>query len=322
MANSKNNSPKSTPKIVSIILSVVVLIYAAFMAPEMLPKLIANLTGESATTVNNSNKTDGNLAVHVIDIGQGDSTLIVGPQKVVLIDAGENDKGKIVVDYIKKLGITKIDLVVATHTHSDHMGGLDVVIDNFPVDSIFTPQIPDSLIPTTKTFKDFLTSVEKSKAKAITITKPQEISLGGGAKITIFPTNIVAKDVNDTSLYTTVSFGNADFLNTGDAEAISEKSILDSPYLNSIEVLALGHHGSNTSSSQEFLDKVKPTAVYISLAADNKYGHPHKEPIQRVSKMTSIINRTDLEGNIIYNTDGNIITIKSSKYDGKIDVKR
>ncbi len=302
-----------------LITTICIVIYLALFAPDVLDAFTQILFEESYTPT--SVQAEGSLSLHVIDIGQGDSALVVGPQKTVLIDGGENDQGELVASYIKGLGITTIDLVVATHSHSDHMGGLDVVINSFDVKAIAMPDIPKDLTPTTKTFKDFLMATKNSGANTLLITEPFSMELGGGGSIVVFPPSITPDDLNNTSLYTRVSFGKADFLGTGDAEKPSELSVLNSPYLKSIEVLGAGHHGSNTSSCREFLDRVEPINTYISLGRDNRYGHPHAEPLSRLQNLGSTINRTDLEGNIIYTTDGQTIRVKSEKSDFTIQTK-
>lgn len=302
-----------------IVTTICIIVYLILFAPDVLDAFTEILYGEGYAPT--SVQTEGSLSLHVIDVGQGDSTLIIGPQKTVLIDGGENDQGDKVTQYIKDLGITTLDLVVATHSHSDHMGGLDVVINNFTVNKIAMPDIPKELTPTTKTFTDFLTAAKDSGASTLLITEPFEMELGGGGSIVVFPPSITPSNINDTSLYTHISFGEADFLGSGDAEKASELSVIDSPYLESVEVLSAGHHGSNTSSSQEFVDRVKPLNTYISLAIGNSYGHPHKEPLSRLKKLGSTINRTDLEGSIVYTTDGKSIQVKSSKSNFTILVK-
>lgn len=317
---SKKKQQKAIQKIGKYLFTTIcIIVYLILFAPDILDAFTEFLYSEGSTPV--SVQTEGSLSLHVIDVGQGDSTLIVGPQKTVLIDAGENDQGETVTQYIKDLGISTLDLVVATHSHSDHMGGLDVVINSFTVKNIAMPDIPKTLTPTTKTFTDFLTAAKDSGANTLLITEPFEMDLGGGGSIAVFPPSITPANLNDTSLYTRVSFGAADFLGTGDAEKASELSVLDSPYLQGIEVLSVGHHGSNTSSTQEFLDRVKPLSTYISLAAGNSYRHPHKEPLARLKKLGATVNRTDLEGSIVYTTDGKSIQVKSAKSDFTIAVK-
>lgn len=317
---SKKKQQQTLQSIGKYILTITcIVVYLALFAPDILDAFSEFLYGESYAPA--STQAEGSLSLHVIDVGQGDSTLIIGPQKTVLIDAGENDQGESVSRYIKALGITTLDLVVATHSHSDHMGGLDVVIDSFTVKNIAMPNIPKQLTPTTKTFTDFLTAAKNSGANTLLITQPFEMELGGEGRIIVFPPAVTPANINDTSLYTRISFGDADFLGSGDAEKASELSVLDSPYLEGIEVLSAGHHGSNTSSCQEFLDRVKPLNTYISLGAGNSYGHPHTEPLRRLTKLGSSINRTDLEGSIVYTTDGRSIEVKSSRSSFTIPVK-
>lgn len=249
------------------------------------------------------------LTYHIIDVGQGDCTFILGPEKNVLIDAGENGKGKNVVAYLQKLGIKKLDYVIGTHGHSDHIGGLDEVLNVFPTATVLIPDIPEKLVPTTKTFRDFLDAAEKSGAQLIAVASPMTIDLGGGGMMRIFPPKAEATDTNNTSLFTFTTFGSADFFSSGDAEKESELSILATQGLSSTEVMKLGHHGSTTSNTTELLAVLQPTSAFINVGAGNDYGHPHDKIMTRIQKYTKIIPRTDLDGDFYYSTDGSTITL-------------
>ena len=188
------------------------------------------------------------LEVHYIDVGQGDSILIRTPQKNVLIDAGENNKGNIVVDYLKKQGIRDLDIVIGTHPHSDHIGGMDVVIDNMNVNTVIMPKLPDNMIPTTRTYEDVLKAVQRKNLK-ITAAKPYTAyDLGGGAKLTILGPMENLKGLNNMSVVSRLDFGECSFIFTGDIEKEAESSLLNN--LEDISILDVDiydtpHHGSH-----------------------------------------------------------------------------
>lgn len=255
-------------------------------------------------------KTDGeNLEVHFIDVGQGDAALIKKGNEFMLIDAGRNVDEKLIVDYLKKQKVRKIEYVIGTHPHEDHIGGLDNVIDSFEIGKIIMP----NAIATTKTFEDVLDSISK---KGLTITKAKsgDIYDFNGASFTILaPNQEEYSNLNNYSVVVKLIYGANSFLFTGDAEAQSEEEILakDKRLLKS-DVLKVGHHGSVTSTTQDFLDAVNPSVAVISLGAENTYGHPHKEISERLESKKIKTYRTDLHGNIIAISDGQSISFNTS----------
>lgn len=250
---------------------------------------------------NSEASTNDILEVHFIDVGQADSTLIKKGKEAMLIDAGNDADGKLVVNYIKEQKIKKLKYVIGTHPHEDHIGGLDDVIDNFEVEKVIMP----NAIATTKTFEDVLDSIDK---KGLTITKPKvgdKYTLNGAEFIILAPNSENYTSTNDYSVVVKLVNGMSSFLFTGDAEELSEKEILkNNKSLLVSNVLKLGHHGSVTSTSQEFLDAVHPNIAVIFSETGNSYGHPHKEIIERLEKKHVDILRTDLLGTIVIKSDG------------------
>ena len=231
-----------------------------------------------------------NLKVYYFDVGQADSILIVNNNKTMLIDAGNNDDGELVVNNIKKLGISKLDYVIGTHPHEDHIGGLDDVIDAFDIGTIYMPKVQTN----TKTFEDVLDSVSN---KGLTITAPKigdkfEV---GNANCEVMSIGEDSSNLNSTSIVIRMEYNNKSYLFMGDAEEINE----DSREWPQTDILKVGHHGSQTSSSQKFLNQVKPKIAVIQLGEGNKYGHPHDEVIKRLEKMGVAIYRTDLQKDIL-----------------------
>lgn len=243
------------------------------------------------------------LTVHVIDVGQGDSILVKFGSHAMLIDAGERGNTDIIVNYLKGLGVEKLEYVVATHPHSDHIGSMPGVIEAFEVQNVIMPKLPKKLVPTTSIYKQLIKTVKASGAKTIS-AKPQAEYMLGDAKITILGPVGTPEDLNDASIVLRVDYGSNSFMFTGDAEAASEKRILDSGADVNADVLKMGHHGSSTSTCKEFFDAVSPSLALISCGADNDYGHPHRETLQLLKESGIDYERTDLKGTIIVGSDG------------------
>ena len=245
------------------------------------------------------------LLIDFIDVGQADSILVRNQDKVMLIDAGTNEAGETVVNHLKNLGITKIDYLIGTHPHEDHIGGLDDVINNFDIGQIYMPKIET----TTKTFEDVLEAIENKNLTVTAPNKGDKIELGQA--VGEFMTDpILDKDnLNISSLVLRLEFGNTSYLFMGDAEEENEETIS----WPKIDVLKVGHHGSNTSSSESFLEQVQPKYAIIMAGKDNSYGLPTQETINKLNNIGSEIYRTDESGTIQMTSDGNTIEIKTSK---------
>lgn len=257
---------------------------------------------------------EGEIAeVHIIDVGQGDSILIRTPGANMLIDASEREYGTVVASYLERQGVDTLDYVVATHPHADHIGGLAYVVRELEVKNIIAPQVPASITPTTKVYKELLAAV---KEKGLTFTRPgvgDQYPLGEGGSFTILGPVEASDEMNDNSVVLKFEYGNTSFLLTGDCEASMESEILAAGLDVSADVLKLGHHGSSTSTSRDWLDAVKPAYGAISCGKDNSYGHPHREIIQRLEDADVAYYRTDLSGTIVFETDGAGINVSTQK---------
>ncbi|WML37464.1 ComEC/Rec2 family competence protein [Clostridium sp. OS1-26] len=273
-------------------------------------------TQTTNTTNNQSTSTttvpSGQLKVHYINVGQGDGILIQQGTHHMLIDAGTNEDEKLMVDYLNKQDIKHLDYIVGTHPHEDHIGGLDAVIKNFDIGTVYMPKVTT----TTKTFADVINAL---KAKNLKITTPivgSTFKLGDANCEILAPNSSKYQNINDYSIVIKLTYGSNKFLFTGDAENLSEKEILSKGLDVSADVLKLGHHGSFSSTSAEFLDKVNPKYAVVSCGKDNDYGHPHDVTMKKLEKKHIPLYRTDESGNIICTSDGKNISfnVKSGDY--------
>lgn len=271
--------------------------------------LIDKLVEEGAISKSDASQitmVDGiNLEVHFIDVGQGDSILIKKGTESMLIDAGNNSDGELVVNYLKEQNVSKLNYVVGTHPHEDHIGGLDNVIHSFDIEKVIMPRA----ISTTKTFEDVLDSM---KNKGLSITKPNvgdTYDLNGATATILGPNQSEYGDLNNYSIVIKVVNGDNTYLFTGDADTLSENEIVKvNAYHLKADVLKVGHHGSSTSTSKNFLDAISPNYAVISVGEDNIYEHPNKEVLDRLENKGIEVFRTDLEGTIISISDGKSIT--------------
>jgi len=246
----------------------------------------------------------GTVAVHFIDVGQGDSVLITTDSGAMLIDTGEGEYAQTVIEYVRAQGVTALMYAVATHPHSDHMGGMAKVIDAIPIDEFLAPDVTH----TTNAFERMLDALEARECGITTPGTGEKFTLGEAVFTVIAPANPSENDLNNASLVLRMDYGGTSFLFTGDAESASEKEMLASGRDLDCDVLKVGHHGSNTSSSKAFLAAVSPDVAVISCGAGNSYGHPHTEAVARLQAVGADILRTDLEGTIVLVTDGEHIT--------------
>ena len=243
------------------------------------------------------------LDVHFLDVGQGDSALIVCDGEAMLIDGGPSSASQMVYSYIRQQ-VEELDVVIATHPHDDHIGGLSAALNAVPVGVIYSPVSEWNSIC-------WANMVKYAKGQGTPIVVPSEgdmISLGG-AIVSIIHCWPDAWEENDMSIVLRVDYGETSFLFTGDAEIISEQMMLGDEMPLRADVLKVAHHGSRYSSSPEFLAAVKPEWAVISCRAGNAYGHPHEEVLQALSQATVL--RTDQMGTIVFHSDGVALSVET-----------
>lgn len=263
---------------------------------------IENITGDKE----NFESVQGNLEVHFIDVGQADCSLLISDDDTMLIDGGNVSDGSLIITYLTRLGIDELDYVVCTHAHEDHVGGLSAPLHKFEVDTVYAPKTSSD----TKAYKNF-------REKALNADEYKNPRVGetielGDCKITFLaPVTEDYEDLNNTSIVLKAQFGATSFLFTGDAERDSEIDMIENGADLKADVLKVGHHGSETSSSYRFLNEVMPKYAVISVGKDNSYGHPNEAVLSRFSDLGATVYRTDEMGDIIATSDGKNITFKT-----------
>jgi competence protein ComEC len=277
--------------------------------------LFAGCTGTFGTpsgpVLNQS--TTGDLKAYFLDVGQGDSSVILFRDKVILIDAGDTDRGDTVVRALQDLGVRKIDLLVATHPHADHIGGMQAVLTNFEVGRVL-----DSGLPTSSSlYEKFLSTIDRKQIPYIVAERGQTLDIDPALRILVLspPKEWTSDDLNANSIVLRVSYGTVNLLYTGDATAPAEEALVTSGYPLDAQVLKVGHHGSSGASSPVFLQRVSPQVAILSLGRGNDYGHPHRETLERLKAAGPMVFRTDMDGTIRVESDGNTLSVMTENGD-------
>ncbi|GAA0100831.1 hypothetical protein UT300012_15460 [Paraclostridium bifermentans] len=264
-------------------------------------------TSSNSTTVSSNNKEENSTGeeaeIHFINTGNSDSILIIQGAKAALIDAGDNDDEQRVVSYLKKHGVTELEYVFATHPHADHVGGLDAVVDSIPVKNLFVSNGDAD----TKTYSDFINAMANKGVHPSVPRLDSEFKLGTATFKVISVAN--ANDLNNDSIVLEFVNGKDKALFMGDAE----KEIEGKLNPGDVDLIKIGHHGSHSSSSQDFLKRVTPEYAVITCGKDNKYGHPHKETMDTLKDMNIEVHRSDECGDIVFKSTGNGFTVDCKK---------
>ncbi len=249
---------------------------------------------------------DGNAVFTFIDVGQGDSTLIQFEDYDILVDAGEKSYGDDVVKVLKEAGVDDLEFVVATHPHSDHIGGITKVLESFEVENFVMPDIEH----TTSTYEKMLDTVIEKNINVIIPSQGEDLVDIAGVNVKVISPEITGDDnLNNYSICLRVDYGNTRLILTGDAEAKIEEMILDSGVNLSADIFQVGHHGSVTSNTSEFLKAMQPQIAVISAGKNNDYGHPHDEVVDRIESFGAVIYNTMDKSTITITTDGDEIKV-------------
>ena len=300
---------KKLNKLIKIIIGLVILIVVTIQG-----NLFDNVSNATAS-INDSTKSDKidakvkeNFSVSFIDVGQADSVLIRNGNYNMLIDAGNNEDGEKLVNYFKSLRIEEFTYVFATHPHEDHIGGMDDIINNFKIDNYYM----SNKLSTTKTFMDVLDALDGRNLKYTVPNKGDTLKLGDANIKVIYPGDDKS-NINDSSIVLKITYGKNSFLLTGDATSNVERKIYNEDIKS--DVLKVAHHGSSYSSTDVFLDKVKPYYAVISVGKNNIYNHPSNKTLEKLNKRNIKVYRTDLDGTIVFISDGDNLSVKALKTD-------
>ena len=270
---------------------------------------IENVESRKDNDSSSSTFVEGKLQIHYVDVGQADAIVIEQGEHAMLIDAGKNDTEDSLINYINSLGITKFEYIIGTHVHEDHIGGMDKVVYTYDFDKIFFPK----QISTTATFKNFVKAVKSKNKQLHAPNVGEKYTLGDATFEILAPNSSDYEDANNYSIVIKLIYGSKSFLFMGDAEDVSEREILSHNFDIKCDVLKLGHHGSYSSTTDEFLDKVNPEACIISCGMNNSYKHPSKVTMQKLKKRQIPVYRTDESGTIVINCDGDNISFNVEK---------
>lgn len=287
----KRKSKKQTKKLIGIIIAII-LAFFAYEAKDLV-----------TTSVDVSEFAKGDAVyVHFIDVGQGSATLIQKGTTGVIIDAGEKDYGYIVEQYTKNVGVTEIEFAVASHPHSDHIGGLDDVLNAFPTEKIILPELEEFNTPTTRVYEDLLEAIYDNGTSAEFIfDEACHINFDDDVTVRVIAPVEQDDNLNNMSLVCYIEAFDTSFAVLADAEKDELRGIYNETiYDFDADVIAMGHHGSSTSIYKPFLDAVDADVAVISCGKDNSYGHPHKEALDYISQNNMNCFRTDEIGDVVF----------------------
>lgn len=258
---------------------------------------------------------DDEAAVYFIDVGQGDCELIRTKNCNILIDCGEEENADEVIGFIRYSGVERLDYVIATHPHSDHIGGMYRILESFDVGTVIIPKIPRDIAPNTLFYSKMLNTIKNRGINREYSAAGKIYTLGENASLEIIaPLYDEYEELNNFSVVARLTHGANTFLFTGDAESLAELDILDNGIDVSADVLKVAHHGSAGANSRAYLEKVRPKIAVICVGSDNSYGHPHKEVLKRLAQVgCDEIYTTAADGNVVIISDGASLRVRTEE---------
>lgn len=275
---------------------------------ERVPLLKALFGGDGAggsvteLAPNEKYVSDSDMWVEFIDVGQGDCALVYSQGHYMLIDTGDRDESDTVINHLKSIGVERLDYMILSHPHADHIGEAAQIYDSFEVGSVIMPMLPEELEPNSVTYETLLETVPY-------IEPAEDMSfIFGGCEFDTYAAHEYSTDLNDWSVIVRLTYGGTAFLFTGDCGVGEEYDIIDSGAELSADVLKAGHHGSYTSSSEEWLTAVDPTYTVVSCGVGNSYGHPHDLTMDRLYEHSDEVFVTAEVGSVIFESDGETVT--------------
>lgn len=252
---------------------------------------------------------EGQLRVIFLDVGQGASQLIISPEgKTMLIDGGNNDKEDLMLSYLARYGVKRLDILIGTHPDADHIGGLDKVVDHLEIGDIYMPRIQAN----TKTYQSLLESIQRKGLKVKTAKAGLDLPFGEQVRVKMLAPVTTTDDSNNMSAVVKLNYGSTSYLLTGDAGSESEQAIIESGADLRADVMLVGHHGSKSSTTRRFLQLVQPTYAVIQVGP-NSYGHPTQTILDRLDKQNVQTYRNDTQGTVEITTDGRNYQITTDK---------
>ena len=252
--------------------------------------------------------TDYPFCVSFIDVGQGDCALISCKDVNILVDGGESDSSRFVLDFLKRNNVDELDCYILSHPHSDHIGASPAIIKEIKCNKVFTTYFSEFNIPTSYLYERLIDTIYEYADEAIAVEAGDSFTFGD-LKIEILAPITESDDYNEMSIVFSVTYKDSTVLFTGDTTVPVEKQMLDAGNLPDVDVLKTAHHGSSTSSKYKFLKEVNPKYAAISVDGDNDYEHPHSEVLSALEKVNAEIYRTDRDGDItFYVKNGKIVT--------------
>lgn len=291
----KKRKKKTAKKVISAVIVLIAVIAGLFFGKDA---IFGGLTDNPSAPVSGDE-----VQFHFIDVGQGDAALIRTAKGDILIDAGTNSSEDELKAYLDSLGIKDIEYAVFTHPHEDHIGGADMILNTYNVKCVVLPDATS----TSKTFERMMDAIEAEKCEVMEATPDKTFKVGELTCTILAPISTSYTETNNYSVVIRADYGDTSVLFTGDAEVDAEEEMLERYRFKGLldcDLLKVGHHGSDTSSSQAFLDAVTPVYAVISCGEGNSYGHPIQEILARYEAMKAEIHRTDKEGSIVFTSTG------------------